>query len=148
MLHTQTKEWEYKARILFSRPSSLLSPLFLFFLPRSSCRLKHVVSCCASMWSDDQRQSGVVIVSRWSAAQALDQGPSRWGDSHENAREAGGTREALPGRNKDFLRAPLWQQSRLGRVKNEASTYFCSRGGEGATMGGWGIKWTHKNKRL
>ncbi|KAG7329186.1 hypothetical protein KOW79_007360 [Hemibagrus wyckioides] len=28
------------------------------------CRLKHVVSCCASMWSDDQRQSGVVIVSR------------------------------------------------------------------------------------
>lgn len=59
------KNENIKQGIFFPRPSSSpLSPLFLFPLPWSPCQLKHVVSCCASMWSDDQRKSGVVIVSR------------------------------------------------------------------------------------
>lgn len=134
----------------------MLFPLLLFLHPfllpsPPPCLLKHVVSCCASMWSDDQRQSGIVIVPCWSAARPGIRVPAGGGTAMRTAGEAGGTREALPDRNKDFLRVPLWQQSRLGRVKNEASThlgFFFGRGEKrGPQWGGW-WKWMRKNKRL
>ncbi len=157
--HTHQRSWElYKhcnrswngpfssVQCVRENERQMLFPLLFlhpFLFPSPPCLLKHVVSCCASMWSDDQRQSGIVIVPRWSAARPGIRVPAGGGTAMRTAGEAGGTREALPGRNKDFLRVPLWQQSRLGRVKNEASThlggfFFWKGGKKGALMGGDG----------
>ncbi len=83
--HTHQRSWElYKhynrswngpfssVQCASENERQMLFPLLLFLhpfiFPSPPCLLKHVVSCCASMWSDDQRQSGIVIVPRWSAA--------------------------------------------------------------------------------
>lgn len=58
--------------------------LFLFSPSPSSCLLKHVVSCCASMWSDDQSLGALVIVPRLSDALSGIRLSAGGGDSHEN----------------------------------------------------------------
>ena len=61
------------------------------------------------MWSDDQsRRAVVIVVPPTEALPRLGSGAQQVGGTAMRTEgEGGGTQEALPGRNKDFLRAAL-----------------------------------------